>query len=119
MAGVAAWQARLTPSPQTLQRLIIRTYMGSLNYWCSRYRYCNNVERGDVVFLTGIAARLVHNVMQVLSAINKTYCVADGSNLNYVLSMRALRAGLFMRSKGDSWLYTQTSEVCRDLGGLC
>jgi len=42
------------------------------------------VERTDVVFLASIAARLVHDMMQVLFAINKTYYVGDGNNLHYV-----------------------------------
>ena len=81
---VAAWQARLTPYPQALQRAIIRKHMGSLNYWRSDYHYRNKVERGDVVFLAGIAARLVHDIMQVLFALNQTYYVGDGNNLHYV-----------------------------------
>lgn len=81
---VAAWQARLTPYPRALQRAIIRKHMGSLNYWRTDYHYRNKVERGDVVFLAGMAARLVHDVMQVLFAINRTYYVGDGNNLHYV-----------------------------------
>lgn len=81
---VAAWQARLTPYPRALQHAIIQKHMGSLNYWRSDYHYRNKVERGDVVFLAGIAARLVHDMMQVLFAINKTYYVGDGNNLHYV-----------------------------------
>jgi hypothetical protein len=84
-AGViAAWQARLTPYPRALQRAIIRKHMGSLSYWRSDYHYRNKVERGDVVFLAGIAARLVHDMMQVLFAINETYYAGDGNNLHYV-----------------------------------
>lgn len=80
---VAAWQARLTPYPRTLQRAIIHKHVGSLNYWRSDYHYRNKVERGDVVFLAGIATRLVHDMLQVLFAINETYYVGDGNNLHY------------------------------------
>ena len=58
--------------------------MGSLNYWRTDYHYANKVERRDEVFLAGISARLVHDVMQVLFAINETYYVGDGNNLHYV-----------------------------------
>jgi hypothetical protein len=81
---IAAWQARLTPYPPALQRAILRKHMGSLNYWRTDYHYRNKVERGDVVFLAGIAARLVHDMTQVLFAINETYYVGDGNNLHYV-----------------------------------
>ena len=61
-AGViTAWQARLTPYPRTLQHAIIRKHMASLNYWRNDYHYRNKVERGDMVFLAGMAARLVHD----------------------------------------------------------
>ncbi len=84
-AGViAAWQARLHLYPQTLQRAIIKKHLGSLSYWRTDYHYRNKVERGDVVFLASIAARLVHDILQVLFALNKTYYVGDGNNLRYV-----------------------------------
>ena len=81
---VAGWQASLDPYPKTLQRAIIRKHLGSLNYWRSDYHYANKVARGDEVFLAGMSARLVHDMMQVLFAINETYYVGDGNNLHYV-----------------------------------
>jgi hypothetical protein len=40
--------------------------------------------RGDVVFLAGMGARLVHDILQVLFALNECYYVGDGNNLRYV-----------------------------------
>lgn len=107
---VAAWQARLTPYPQTLQRAIIQKHMGSLNYWRSDYHYRNKVERGDVVFLASITARLVHDMMQVLFAINKTYYVGDGNNLSYVAKF-AIRPSDFAERIGDILYPSQTENV--------
>ena len=81
---IAAWQARLHPYPRALQRAILRKHMESLNYWRTDYHYHNKVERADRVFLAGISARLVHDIMQVLFAINQHYYVGDGNNLHYV-----------------------------------
>lgn len=81
---IATWQAQLTPYPRTLQRAIIQKHISSLKYWRTDYHYQNKVERGDVVFLAGMAARLVHDMLQVLFAINETYYVGDGNNLHYV-----------------------------------
>lgn len=81
---VAGWQTRLTPYPRSLQRAVIEKHMGSLNYWRSDYHYRNKVERGDQVFLAGISSRLVHDMIQVLFAINNTYYVGDGNNLHYI-----------------------------------
>ena len=81
---VAAWQARSNPYPKALQRAIVKKHLDSLNYWRTDYHYANKVARGDEVFLAGISARLVHDIMQVLFAINETYYVGDGNNLHYV-----------------------------------
>lgn len=81
---IAGWQARLTPYPPALQQAIIKKHLRSLNYWRNDYHYRNKVERGDVVFLAGLTARLIHDIMQVLFALNETYYVGDGNNLHYV-----------------------------------
>jgi hypothetical protein len=41
------------------------------------------VDCGDKVFLASITARLVHDIMQILFAVNKIYYVGDGSNLRF------------------------------------
>lgn len=79
---VAGWQARLAGYPRPLQRAIVEKHMGSLHYWRADYHYRHKVERGDVVFLAGMASRLVHDMMQVLFALNETYYVGDGNNLS-------------------------------------
>lgn len=81
---IAAWQARLAPYPKALQQAIIKKHLGSLTYWRTDYHYRNKVERGDVVFLAGLSARLIHDITQVLFALNETYYVGDGNNLHYV-----------------------------------
>ncbi len=57
--------------------------MYSLRYWRNDYHYANKVKRSDVVFLAGLSARLVHDIMQVLFALNETYFVGDGQNLDF------------------------------------
>lgn len=81
---VAGWQARLSSYPSALQRALIDKHMGSLNYWRTDYHYRNKVDRRDPIFLAGISSRLVHDMIQVLFAINNTYYVGDGNNLHYI-----------------------------------
>ena len=80
---VAGWQARLTPYPAKLRQALLKKHLGSLRYWRSDYHYRHKVERRDVVFLAGITSRLVHDMIQVLFALNSTYYVGDGNNLDY------------------------------------
>ena len=58
--------------------------MVSLRFWRHDYHYAHKVERGDVVFLAGMAAKLVHEMIQVLFAVNETYYPGDGTNLAFV-----------------------------------
>jgi hypothetical protein len=83
---IASWQAKLTPYSLALKSAIIEKYMRSLNYWRSDYHYQNKVERGDVVFLSGMSSRLVQDIIQVLFALNETYYVGDGKNLDFLNS---------------------------------
>jgi len=87
---IAGWQARLTPYPQVLKHAIIQKHLGSLKYWRTDYHYRSKVERGDAVFLASLAARLVHDMMQVLFAVNETYYCGDGNNLRYTAKFAIL-----------------------------
>ncbi len=81
---ITAWQARLADYPRALQTELIRKHFGSLRYWRNDYHYRHKIARRDVVFLAGLSARLVHDILQVLFALNRTYYVGDGANLLYV-----------------------------------
>ncbi|GAB4457100.1 MAG: hypothetical protein OHK0029_16230 [Armatimonadaceae bacterium] len=83
---IQGWKDRLAHYPPALQKAILEKHGGSLRYWRHDYHYANKVTRGDVVFLAGLSARLVHDMMQVLFALNKTYFVGDGQNLKFVKS---------------------------------
>jgi len=77
------WKQLLSVYPPKLKQAILRKHLGSLRYWKVDYHYENKVARGDVVFLAGLSARLVHDIMQVLFALNETYFVGDGNNLDF------------------------------------
>jgi hypothetical protein len=81
---IARWHARLTPYPLVLKQAILAKHVASLTYWQTDYHYRHKVMRGDVVFLAGMSARLVHDMLQVLFALNECYYVGDGNNLCYL-----------------------------------
>ena len=80
---VAGWKRRLQHYPRRLKAALLKKHLASLRYWRRDYHYANKVKRGDVVFLAGLSARLVHDVMQTLFALNETYFVGDGQNLDF------------------------------------
>ncbi|MHB9032956.1 MAG: DUF4037 domain-containing protein [Anaerolineae bacterium] len=83
----ADWKARLAVYPPVLQRAVIRKHLGSLQYWRRDYHYASKVRRGDIVFLAGLSARLVHDMCQVIFALNERYFVGDGQNLRFIAGM--------------------------------
>ena len=87
---LAAWKERLRVYPPQLKQALVSKHLGLLRYWRSDYHYANKVERGDAVFLASVSARPVHDIMQVLFALNETYYVGDGSNLDFACEFAVL-----------------------------
>ena len=84
---MAGWKARLAQYPQALRDRLLAQNLRLLRYWRDDYHYESKVARGDLVFLAGLAARLVHATLQVVFALNRRWFPGDGWNL-------ALAAGL-------------------------
>ena len=77
------WKERMSNYPEELRQSIFRKHMGRLKYWRNDYHYKSKVVRGDVVFLASLSSSLVHDLMQVLFALNSVYFPGDGINLQY------------------------------------
>ena len=52
------------------------------------------VERRDRVFLAGLTSRLVHDLIAILFALNETYYVGDGNNLDFIARFRQAPEGV-------------------------
>jgi hypothetical protein len=85
---IAGWKERLSVYPLALKRAIIDKNAASLRYWRTDYHYTHKVERGDVIFLAGMASKLVHEIILILFALNETYYPGDGWNLAFVEKFR-------------------------------
>lgn len=80
--GIArGWKDRLNVYPDSIRNAILARHGHSLRYWRNDYHYRNKVARNDCVFCASITARLIHDAMQVLYALNRFYYPGDGSNL--------------------------------------
>lgn len=80
---IAGWKERLRVYPQKLKQAVLKRHVESARYWRNDYHYRNKVHRGDVVFTAGLTSRLVHDLIQILFALNETYYVGDGQNLDF------------------------------------
>jgi hypothetical protein len=83
---IGTWKQRLSVYPPLLKQATLKKYRQSLEYWRSDYHYLHKVERGDVVFTAGMSSKLLHEIFQILYALNETYYVGDGSNLDFCAS---------------------------------
>lgn len=75
------WRTRLVPYPESARDAAIARHLVALRYWRDDYHYENKAQRGDVVFLAGLTAALIHRMVQVLAALNHVYFPGDGNNL--------------------------------------
>jgi hypothetical protein len=81
---IGEWKRRLSVYPPKLKKALLDKHLGSARYWRQDYHYASKVRRGDAVFLAGLTSRLVHDLIQILFALNETYYVGDGQNLQFV-----------------------------------
>jgi hypothetical protein len=81
---IGAWKRRLSAYPAALKQSVLKKHLESVRYWRQDYHYRHKVGRGDIVFLAGLSARLVHDLIEILFALNETYFVGDGQNLQFV-----------------------------------
>jgi len=80
---LANWRDRLNVYPAKMKETIIKKHVASLRYWRQDYHYANKVMRRDLVFLAGLTTKLVHDLIQLLFALNETYYPGDGKNLHF------------------------------------
>ncbi len=78
---IERWRGKLQVYPPRLRQALLDKHLGSLRYWRDDYHYRNKVKRKDIVFLAGLTARIVHDLFQVLFALNEVYFPGDGLNL--------------------------------------
>jgi hypothetical protein len=105
---IGAWKRRLAAYPPKLKKAILDKHLASVRYWREDYHYQNKVARGDVIFLAGLSSRLVHDVVQILFALNEVYYVGDGQNLDFAEKFKVKPADLNARVR--SILYPAPGE---------
>ncbi len=71
------WKTKASVYPPKLREAIISRHLNAARFWPDNFHYKSAVERCDVLYTTGIVHQVVHNLIQVLFAINETYFPGD------------------------------------------
>ena len=78
------WKEDLSVYPAKLKSAIITKHIKSMRYWRNDYHFKNKVERADYVFLSSLAIKLIHDIFQVIYALNENYYPGDGNNMLFI-----------------------------------
>ncbi len=71
------WKEQVNHYPVKLRASIIEQHLAAARFWPSNFHYSSAIERQDVIYTTGIIQQVVHNLIQVLFAVNDTYFPGD------------------------------------------
>ena len=74
---LARWKAAVSVYPPKLRTTILETHLQAAQFWPDNFHYRTAVERCDVIYTTGIVQQVVHNLIQVIFALNSTYFPGD------------------------------------------
>jgi hypothetical protein len=77
-AGILeGWQAAVRVYPAPLRKSILNTHMQAARFWRGNFHYHSAVQRGDVIYVMSIVHQVIHNLIQVLFALNRAYFPGD------------------------------------------
>ena len=104
---IARWKSQVGGYPRKLRDAIIAQHLPAARFWPDNFHYKSAVERVDVIYATGIVQQVVHNLLQVLFALNESYFPGD-KNLGVALD-HLPRQPVELRSKVESLLWPAAS----------
>jgi len=77
-AGVLArWKGDVDEYPPKLRETILDEHLRAAKFWPENFHYRSAVARCDAIYAVGIVHQVVHNLIQVLFALNRTYFPGD------------------------------------------
>ena len=122
---VSGWKKRLNEYPLRLQERILEKHLRSLNYWVEDYHYKNKVLRKDFPFTAGLASKLIHEMIQIVFALNQKFYPGDGNNLSYTKGFEIkpenfeerIKLCLYPRSESETlgFQYDQVTALAREV----
>lgn len=70
---LARWKYEVGAYPPKLREAIVAAHLRAAKFWPDNFHYLSAVERGDVIYVTGIVQQVVNNLIQVVFALNRVY----------------------------------------------
>ncbi len=70
---LARWKAEVSVYPPKMKQRILREYLAAARFWPDNFHYKTAVARCDILYTSGIVQQVVHNLIQVVFALNETY----------------------------------------------
>jgi hypothetical protein len=67
------WKMQIGRYPPKLRETILSTYLAKAKFWPHNFHYHTAVERCDTLYVAGIVQQVVHNLIQVIFALNRVY----------------------------------------------
>jgi len=74
---IARWKSHVSTYPRKLRQAIVDQHLAAAEFWPENFHYLSAIERRDVIYATGIVQQVVHNLVQVLFALNEVYFPGD------------------------------------------
>jgi hypothetical protein len=74
---IARWKSQVAAYPPKLRQAIVSQHLPAAEFWPDNFHYLSAIERQDVIYATGIVQQVVHNLVQVLFALNEVYFPGD------------------------------------------
>ena len=87
---LGCWKTRIAGYPQALRKAIVERYLAEAQFWPENFHYRSAVERGDILYTSGIVQQVVYALIQVVFALNRVYFPGE-KKVGVVLEKLALQ----------------------------
>ena len=74
---ILRWKRQVDQYPAALRKAIITQHLGAARFWPANFHYDSAIARQDIIYTTGIVQQVLHNLIQVLFAVNEVYFPGD------------------------------------------
>jgi predicted nucleotidyltransferase len=71
------WKKEIEIYPLKLKKAIINEFLWKAKFWMDNFHYKSAIKRKDIIYTSGIIQQTIHNIVQLLFAINEKFFEGD------------------------------------------